>query len=157
MASHARLVLEDLLTALRTDLGGNDLTTVDGTPCVVIADGGFPPVGPPYVLISAPSVESTYTAELTAYHVIGTCDWWAYTAAGTDSTEARAFAGLDFAAEIVAAVENAHADPAFTTLFGLTILLCSWDEVFSDEPDIAPGMALVHGTIRYETDLQRGG
>lgn len=156
MASHARLVLTDLLTALRTDLGDYDLSTVSSTPRVVIADGGAPPVGPPYVLISAPAVESSYSAPLTEYHVTGTCEWWAYVAATTESTEGRAFAALDFADEIVTAVENAHANVAFTTLYALTVLLCSWDQVFSDGPDIPPGMAIVHGTIRYETDLQRG-
>jgi hypothetical protein len=156
MASHARLFLTDVLTALRTDLGDNDLSTVSGTPRVVIADSGAPPIGPPYVLLSAPSLEKTYDAPLTEYHVIGTLHWWAYVAMTADTTEDRAYKALDFGDEICTAIENAHHNAAFATLYTTTVVICSWDEVFSDGPDIPPGMAIVHGTIRYETDLSRG-
>lgn len=159
MAAHARAVLADLLTALRTDLGDYDLSTTNSTPRVVIADGGVPPIGPPYLLISAPKCQITSQpgAPLTEYHVVGSLEWWAYVAATTESTEARALAALDFADEIVTAIQNAHHSSSFATLYALTILEADWDEVFADEPDIAPGMAIVHGAIRYETDLQRGG
>lgn len=158
MPSHARQVLTELLAVLRTDLGDNDLSTVNSTPKVVIADGGHPPVSAPYILLSSPSVVSRYDAPLTEYHVVGDLEWFAYVGAPDVTTEGRAFAALDFADEIVTAIENAHFVPAtYPTLFGLTVLIASWDQVFADEPDLPFGLSLVHGTIHYETDLPRGG
>ncbi len=156
MASHARLVLTDILIALRADLGDYDLSTVSSTPRVVIADGGHPPVGPPYVLISAPAVESTYDAPLTEYHVIGTMEWFAFAAATAETTESRAFAALDLADEIMTAIQNAHHTSSFTALYALTVLRVWTTDVFSDGPDVPAGMAYVKGVIRYETDLSRG-
>ncbi len=155
MASHASLILADLLTALRADLGVYDLSTVSSTPRVVIADGGHPPVSPPYVLISAPSREPSYSGPLTEYHVVYSCEWWGFAGAAAETTESRAMAALDLASEVVAAVQAAHASPSFTTLYTLTVLLMGWDNVFSDGPDIPPGLAMVHGTIRIETDILR--
>lgn len=157
MACHARLTMTELLAALRQDLGDNNLSTVDGTHRVELVDGGEPPISAPYLALSAPAVQSTYDASLGEYHVIGTLDWWGYVASPAESTEARAFVGLDFASEIVAAIENAHRDSSGSpTLYQLTQLLITVDDVFSDGPDLPPGWAIVHGTIRYETDVQRG-
>ncbi len=159
MASAARLVLTEVLAAVRVDLGVADLSTVDGTPRAVIADGGHPPANPPYLLLSAPNEAYSYDngAPLTEYHVNGELEWWVFWASDTDDIEARAFDGVDLATAVVDAVHAAHANPTFPTLYALTVLLCSWDAVIADEPEIPNFMPCIHGTIRYETDRVRGG
>lgn len=124
MASHARLVLVDLLTALRAAHTHYDLTTVSGTHKVIIDDGQPPPIAPPWVVLAAPQVKVEHNAEtpLTQYRVVGKVQWWAYVAATTESTEARAFAALDLAFDVVKAIQTAHKTPSFTTLFTLSLL-----------------------------------
>lgn len=156
MASHARLLLEELLAALRADLGSYDLSTYSGTPRVVIADGGRPPLTPPYLLISAPAPRSSYDANLGEYLIAGRCEWWGYVAAPAETTEARAFAALDFASEVMARVQDAHADPANTTLYTTMQLLIGVLDVFADGPDLAASEAVVHGEITYQAVLTRG-
>jgi hypothetical protein len=147
--SHARAVLAELLTVLRADLGTYDLSTVTGTPRVVIADGGPPQCAPPYVLIAAPVLRSTYDANLAEYLVRGEIEWWGYVAPTTSDTEARTYAALDLASEVVSAIETAHADPARTTLHTLTTLLPDLVEVFGDGPEVPPGCGIVHGILTY--------
>lgn len=157
MASHARNVLTDLLTALRADLGDYDLSTTSSTPRVVIADGGAPPVSPPYLLLSAPTPSAVYQqAPMGEYTVRGRIEWWGYVAAAADATETRAYAALDFADEVATAIQDAHASTSYTTLHDLTELLVTVLDVFADGPDLAPGMAVVHGEITYGTILTRG-
>jgi hypothetical protein len=157
MAAHAHSVLSDLLTALRADLGDYDLSTTSSTPRVVIADGGRPPVSPPYLLLSAPTVSTTYQpAALGEYWVRGRIEWFGYVAATAETTEARAFAALDFADEIITAIQDAHASSSYTTLHSLVELLVSVTDVFADGPDLAPAEALVHGEITYAVPLTRG-
>lgn len=158
MASHARLVLTDLLTALRADLGDLDLSTVSGTPKVVIADGPTPPAGPPWLALAAPVVEVSYNgAPLTEYHVVGDIDWYLTVAFTADTTESRAFAALDAADEVITAIQNAHHNVALTTLYALTVLTVTVTDVFGEGPGIPDGGgAVVQGRIRYETDISRG-
>lgn len=158
MASKARLVLIDLLTALRTAHFHYDLTTDSSTVRVVIADGGHPPVRPPYVLLTAPRMKSAYEgAPLTEYHRTWEMEWWAFAPCTVDTTENRAYGGLDIADDVVTAIENAHHNPSFTALYELTTLLVSYDDVFADGLDEPVGSAQVHGTIEFSTTLTRGG
>lgn len=146
--SHAREVLSELLTLFRGELGAKK---------VVVADGGLPSGEPPFLLITAPNVGITHEqAALTHYHVTGTLEWWAF-AAAAGTAEDRANAGIDLASNLVELVQDAHNDTDWPTLQQLTILLPSWDDVIADGPGMAPGVCIVHGTIRYETDLRRGG
>lgn len=147
--SHARSVLTELLTVLRTDLGTYDLSTTSSTPRVVIADGGPPRCTPPYVLVAAPVLRSSYDADLSEYMVRGEIEWWGYVAPTASDPESRTFAALDLASEIVAAIETAHASPSRTTLHPLVTLLPELVEVFGDGPEVPPGMGIAHGILTY--------
>ncbi len=155
-ACHAELVLADLFTALRADLGDNDLSTASSTVRVVLADGGPPDCGPPFITLSAPSRVPSHDAPLTEYHVVYECRWEAYVASTLDTPESRAFAVLRLASEACAAVQAGHANPALTALFTMTTVLMGWDDVFADEPSIPGFIPFCQGTIRMETDLARG-
>ena len=157
MASHARLVLTDLLTALRTDLGDYDLSTVNGTPKVVVADGPEPPVGPPWVALAAPAVEPHYDGgSLDEYRVTGVLQWYACAAFTAETPESRAYAALDLASEVVARVHTAHRTSSFATLYALPKLLVVLDDVFGEGPGVPPGAGMAQGRILYEAVLSRG-
>lgn len=158
MASHPRLVLEDLLTALRVDHGDVDLSTSSGTPKVVVADRPFLPVRPPYMSIAAPSVAfDNNGANLKQRHVTGRIEWYLHVPSELDTAESRALAAMDAAAAVVDAIHDAHEDSTYTTLFALPILLASIDDVFGDEPEVSPGCGVVQGSIVYEAYLARAG
>jgi hypothetical protein len=157
MASHARLVLEDLVEAIAGSTGDYDLSTVDDTPRVVVADGGRPPVGPPFVAIAGPSVKSSDDGAMTEVGKEGFFQLFCFAPTTELSTQSRCFAALDLGEQVINAIEDAHADPAFTALFRLTVLLCDHDEPFADGPDVPDGDAFIRVTIRYTTDRPRGG
>lgn len=155
--SHAALVLTDLLTALRADLGTYDLSTVGGTPRVVIADGPEPPVGPPWLALAAPSIEVSYDgASLGEYWVKASLLFYGCVAFTAETTENRAFAALDFADEVITAIQNAHRTSSFTALYALPVLTVTLDDVFGEGPGIPPGCGAIQGRILYETVLSRG-
>lgn len=157
MASHARDVLTDLLTALRVDLGTYDLSTVSSTPKVVIADGVDMALTPPFLALAAPAVEPRYDeANLTEYWVRGTIAWYGCVPFTAETTESRAFAGLDFADEVITAIQTAHRTSSFTTLYLLPVLLPVLDDVFGEGPGVPSGCAVVQGRILYEQMLERG-
>jgi len=155
--SHARDLLTELLAVLRADLGTLDLSTVASTPRVVIADGGPPPCSPPYLLITAPSLRVTYArAPMGEYGVEGRLEWWLMVPSALDTVESRAFAALDGASEVIAAIQSGHADSTRTTLYTTQQLLPSLLDVFGDAPDMAPGLGIAHGELVYTAILTRG-
>lgn len=157
MSSHPRLVLTDILAILRADLGVYNLSTANGTHKVQLGEGRDPLIRPPFVWIAGPKVRSSNEAALTEIHKEGEILWRAFAAAPTFSTEARMFAALDLGEEIVGALHNGHANPAFSTVFQLTTLLVDINDVYGDGPDLPDGCGCVDGTIRYSTDRPRGG
>lgn len=156
-ASHLRLILTDVLTVLRADLGDYNLSTVSGTHKVQLGEGIAPPIRPPFVWVAGPTLVSSNESPLTEVHKAGTIRWRAFAPTAALTTESRIYAALDIGEQITNALEDAHANPARATIFGLTTWLVDIVDVFSDGPDIPDGNAWVDGVIRYTTDRLRGG
>lgn len=125
MASFARQVMQDVLTALRQTHEHVDLATVDGTQRVVI-DAGEPPVlSAPWVVLSPPEIPIGHSAvtPLTQYEEEGTFEWWGFVASDLEDTTERALDALDLANDVVKALQTAHTQPATYTALGVCLEL----------------------------------
>ena len=157
MASHARSVLGDLLTALRASHAHFDLSTSSSTPRVVIGEAMAPPVTAPMVYLSAPRVVSEYgQAHISAYDVTGTITWIGFVASDSLDAAERVLDALDLADDVATAIEDAHHNSSYTTLYGLHRLLVTVDDAIGEGQDMPDGYGIVLGTITYRVLLSRG-
>lgn len=157
MSSHMSDVLDALLTVLRASHAHYDLSTSGGTARVDVADGGLPPIGPPFVLIAAPTVSIEYGQLLTQYSVSAELEWWGWAPTTDLSTLSRVKAALDLSDDVATAIQNAHHNSPSTVLASATRLLVQVDDVFGESTIDPPGSGLVHGRIQYTVDfLDRG-
>lgn len=152
MASHARLLMTDVLTALRAAHTHVNLSTVSGTKRVVIDQGEPPVISGPWVALGAPEVrqEEGSVTPLTMLEVEGTFEWAAFVASDLESPEERALDALDAAHDIIKALRTAHATPGtYGTLGACHHLSFSPVRISGDASvgDIPYGVAL--GTVTY--------
>lgn len=160
MASHARLLLEELLTALRQEHEHFDLSTVDGTHRVVVDEAEAPVLSGPWVTLSAPhpTVDHSAYTPLTEYQIRGTLEFWAFAPSEEESPEARAFAALDLAHDVVKALQVAHTQvETYPNLGACSLLLPVGPvEVYGDASVAGIAYGLAKGTIAYEVLVDGG-
>jgi hypothetical protein len=152
VASFARLVLQELLTVLRSDWGDHDLSSSGGTHRVVIGRAQEPPVSAPFLYLAVPSrIDDSYgEAPLGEYDQSAEIEFMGFVPSDTLDTSERALDALDFQEELERKITVAHKTAANTTLYSLLSLLPVFDEPMgADEFELPDGMVLVHGTIKY--------
>jgi hypothetical protein len=159
MASHARSLMTELLTALRQTHTHTDLATVSGTARVVVDQAEPPVITGPWLALSTPRVlpENSAITPLTQYEVEGTIDWKVFVASDRESPEERGLDALDAASDVLAAVQVAHAAPGtYPTLGACHLFLCSQIEVFGDASVGAIPYGMAMGSFRYRALVERG-
>lgn len=153
-------MMREVLTALRADLGDNDLSTVGGTVRVDYADAGLEkfPTKPPWIALTAPVVRATYgQAALGEYQLDGSFEWFAWANAATLDVAARVEAALQLGHEIITALQNAHANASVTTLHGsFSMFVAEVVDVFADGPELRGGPPYVHGRVTFQSFASRG-
>ena len=159
MASHARGLMEELLTALRQTHTHVDLATVDGTARVVVDQSEPPVLTGPWMVLGTPKVLPDHSAvtPLTQYEVRGQIDWKIFVASDRESPEERGLDALDAASDVLGAVQAAHATPGTYPAMGACFtFLCTEIEVFGDASvgDIPYGMAMA--SFLYVALVERG-
>lgn len=159
MASHARSLMTDLLTALRQNHTHVNLSTVSDTKRVVVDQAEPPVITGPWMVLATPKVMPDHSAvtPLTQYEVRGQIDWKIFVASDRESPEERGLDALDAAYDVLAAVQTAHATPGtYTTLGACFSFMCSEIEVFGDASvgDVSYGMAM--GSFTYVALVERG-
>lgn len=160
MAAFLGGLLADMLTALRTDLGAYDLSTVSGTHRVMLAEDGFPvTLAPPFVAIGSPEpvrVDYSDGAPLTQYRVAAEIPIFCFAPATADTPSSRMLAALDLASEVVTALQDMHANPAYIYGFDLVVLTAEVQAVYGGQQDQPGGPGVAELLIRVETRRERG-
>lgn len=157
--SHSRLVMEELLTALRANHANFNLSTVNGTYRVVV-DAAQPPVTKgPWVVLQSPwpiEDEPDAVTPLTQDKVSGTIRFWAFAPSTQDNSETRSFAAQDLARDVRLAIKTAHADDSYDTLFHLESLRVRIDLISGDASVKGLPYGVVQGSILYEGFTEGG-
>lgn len=158
MSSFTRQLRDELIGALRVDLGTYDLSDYSGTHRVDVAQGGQLPVSPPYLLIATRRIRSTYEADMGEYLVRGEFLLWGFTESLALDTSEREGAALDFAGEVISRIEQVHdtAGLGYPLIYSCTECLCVLDDVFAAEPEVPPGVAQFAATVAWAAVRTRG-
>jgi hypothetical protein len=148
MAARFRDILTDLYTALRAAHAVYNLSTVNSTPRVRWADGAMDPETTPLVLLGGLAARTSYSqAAMGQYDNKYRMEWWGFVSAPDLSPEARVLAALDLADDVINALQVAHRTSSYTTLYQMTELIVSLEDVFGDGDDVPPGFGVAWGVI----------